>query len=81
MRSARTSPERPKPFRFGVGYGGFPRGVVPRQGVPRSPVFLVQTEWAQTPNNYGVEAYYLQARTAYWVLWLRMLDDNERKAR
>ena len=70
-------PGRPEPFRFRVGYGGFPAGVVLRQGVPRSPAFLVQTEWADTPMNSGVEAYYLQARQKHWVLWLRSLDDNE----
>jgi hypothetical protein len=69
-------PQRPEPFAFAVGYGGFPPGVVPARGVPRSPVFLVQTEWADTPTNNGVEAYYLQARRKVWLLWLRTLDDN-----
>jgi len=26
--------------------------------------------------NYGIEAFYLQARKKYWVLWLRTFDDN-----
>ena len=69
-------PPRPAGFRFGVGYGDFPEGVVPRQGVPRSPRYLVQTEWAQTPMNSGVDAFYLQARRKVWVLWTRSLDDN-----
>jgi hypothetical protein len=49
---------------------------VPKQGVPRSPKLLVQVEWAQTPVNNGINAFYLQARKKYWVLWLRTFDDN-----
>ena len=67
---------RPPKFEFGVGYGSHPSGVEPKQGVPRSPELLVQIEWADTPMNSGVEAFYLQARRKYWLLWLRMLDDN-----
>jgi hypothetical protein len=67
---------RPPKFEFGVGYGPFPSGVEPKQGVLRSPELLVQTEWADTPMNNGVEAFYLQARRKYWLLWLRILDDD-----
>jgi hypothetical protein len=28
--------------------------------------------------NYGIEAFYLQARKKYWVLWLRTFDDKLR---
>jgi hypothetical protein len=69
-------PSRPVPFDFKVGYGGFPRDVVPKQGVPRSPELLVQVEWAQIPMNNGINAFYLQARKKYWVLWRRSFDDN-----
>lgn len=69
-------PPRPADFEFKVGYGGFEPDAVPKQGVPRSPELLVQTEWAETPMNNGVEAFYLQARKKYWVLWLRLFDDN-----
>jgi hypothetical protein len=69
-------PSRPVPFVFKVGYGDFPPDVMPKQAVPRSPKLLVQTEWAQTPMNNGIDAFYLQARKKYWVLWLRTFDDN-----
>jgi hypothetical protein len=52
-------PDRPSHFEFWVGYGDFPEGVVPKRGVPRSPELLVHVEWAQSPTNYGVEAFYL----------------------
>jgi hypothetical protein len=69
-------PPRPTHFDFKVGYGDFAPDAVPKQGVPRSPELLVQTEWAETPMNNGIEAFYLQARKKYWVLWLRFFDDN-----
>lgn len=69
-------PPCPSHFDFMVGYREFPEGVVPKNGLPRSPVLLVQVEWAETPANNGIEAYYIQARKKYWVLWLRSLDDN-----
>jgi hypothetical protein len=58
---------RPALFNFEVGYGNFAPDVVPKQGVPRSPELLVQVEWAQSPMNYGIEAFYLQACKKYWV--------------
>ncbi|WP_315703394.1 MULTISPECIES: hypothetical protein [unclassified Bradyrhizobium] len=69
-------PSRPVPFDFEVGYGNFAPDVVPKQGVPRSPKLLVQVEWAEGPVNNGISAFYLQARKKYWVLWLRMFNDN-----
>ena len=69
-------PPRPDPFEFQVGYGPFPAGVEPKQGVPRSPETLVQVEWAQIMYNSGVEAFCLQGRRKHWLLWLRGLDDN-----
>ena len=71
-----SMPPRPVLFDFKVGYGDFPPDVVPKQGVPRSPELLAQVEWAETPTNYGINAFYLQARKKYWVLWLRTFDDN-----
>lgn len=69
-------PSRPIPFDFKVGYENFSPDVVPKQGVPRSPELLVQVEWAESPMNNGIDAFYLQARKKYWVLWLRTFDDN-----
>jgi hypothetical protein len=69
-------PPRPAAFRFAVGYGDLPNGVVPKQLVPRLPDLLVQVEWAETPMNNGVSAFYIQSRKTHWVLWLRTLDDN-----
>jgi hypothetical protein len=68
-------PQRPDSFNFVVGYG-LPKSLVPKQGVPRSPELLVQVEWASSPMHYGVEAFYIQARRKYWLLWLRTLNDN-----
>jgi len=67
-------PARPQHFECRVGFEQFPEGGTP--GSPRSPTLLVQVEWAQTPTNYGIEAFYLQARKKHWVLWLRTFDDN-----
>ena len=69
-------PARPNPFRFQVGYGGFPAEVLPKQGVPRSPRYLFQCEWAEGPGNGSVDAFYLHARKKHWLLWLRYLDEN-----
>jgi hypothetical protein len=70
-------PARPHPFEFAVGYADLPPGVVPKRGVPRSPIYLAQFEWAQTPMNNGVDAYYIASHKSYWVLWDRYLDDND----
>jgi len=70
-------PARPTPFRFQVGYDGFPAGMLPKQGVPRSPRYLFQCEWAESPGNGSLEAFYLHGRRRHWLLWLRYLDDNE----
>ncbi len=69
-------PPRPDPFKFGVGYGDFPEGIVPKRGVPRLPSMLVQVEWAQSPASNGLTAFYLQRRRRVWLLWTRTLDDN-----
>jgi hypothetical protein len=69
-------PLRPDRFDFQVGYGRFSAGVVPKQGVPRAPDFLIQMEWAQTPVHNGLDRFCLQARKKYWLLWLGTLDDN-----
>jgi hypothetical protein len=69
-------PQRPAAFSFAVGYGDLPDGIVPKRRVPRSPDLLIQVEWAQTPMNFGINAFYIQARKKNWILWLRTLDDN-----
>jgi ketosteroid isomerase-like protein len=69
-------PSRPALFDFKVGYGNFTPDIVPKQGVPRSPELLVQVEWAESPRNNGINAFYLRARKKYWVLWLHTFDDN-----
>lgn len=71
---------RPAPtdFTFQVGYGGFaPASVMPKQRVPRSPTYLFQAEWSDSPANGAVNAYYLQARRRHWLLWIRYLDDGD----
>lgn len=69
-------PPRPEPFEFGVGWGDFPEGVVPKTRTPREPLYLAQVEWAETPWNNGIVGFYLQARRKVWLLWTRTLDDN-----
>jgi hypothetical protein len=69
-------PTRPEPFDFGVGYGDLPEGVISKRRSPRSPIYIAQFEWAETPTSNGVEAFYLEAKTKYWVLWIKTLNEN-----
>lgn len=70
----------PKNSAIAVGYQGTfddDAAIMPKQKVPRSPTFLFQAEWASTPIHGSVDAYYIQGRRHYWLLWDRYLDDNE----
>jgi hypothetical protein len=70
-------PERPENFRSEVGFGNFSKpNVVPKQGVPRSPTYLFQAEWAETRYHDSVDAYYIHGRTKYWVIWDYYLNEN-----
>ena len=60
-----------------VGYDVFPEESMRKRPWPRLPSLLVGTEWAQTPMHSGVNAYYLEARRHYWMLWNRWLDEND----
>lgn len=69
-------PDRPINFTFEVSYGDFTENIVPKRGTPRSPIYLAQFEWAETPMNNGVEAFYLEPKKQIWLLWIRTHDDN-----
>jgi hypothetical protein len=46
------------------------------KGSPRKVEYLGQAEWADSPMHSRLDAYYLQTRGRYWLLWIRSLDDN-----
>lgn len=68
-------PERPAPFDAVVGWGKKPAGVELRNG-PREADYLGQVEWAWSPMNGRVDAYYLSRSRSYWILWTKWYDDN-----
>lgn len=47
--------------------------------IPKSATFLCQVEWAWSPMNNRVAAYYLSQDTArtHWVLWSSLLNDHD----
>ena len=47
-----------------------------RASYPRNGLFLCQTEWAWSPMNNSIEAFYLNGRSRHWCLWLRFFDDD-----
>ena len=67
--------ERPEPFDSVVGYGEQPSSVELPNG-PLKPRYLGQVEWAWSPANARVDAYYLHKGRHYWMLWIRSYDDN-----
>jgi hypothetical protein len=69
-----TLPPRPTDLVITIAWE-FPPHVGPKQGVPRNPTFLIQTEWAQTRDHSGVNEFHLHARRHWWLLWTRWLDD------
>jgi hypothetical protein len=69
-------PPRPDPFDYLVGYGDFPDGIAPKRGVPRSPKYIAQVEWAWSPMHNRIDAYYIHATRNHWILWMRSFDDN-----
>lgn len=46
--------------------------------MPRSARYLGQVEWAWSPANSRISAYYLSMdrRHRHWLLWLKPYDDN-----
>ena len=70
-----TLPPKPEPFDCSVGYGQFPKGSLP-SSVPRNMTYLAQVEWAWSPMNNRLDAYYLHKGRTHWSLWSRYWDDN-----
>jgi len=54
------------------------RGGVALAAMPRSARYVGQVEWASSPMNMRIDAYYLSmcSRHRHWVLWLKGYDDN-----
>lgn len=46
--------------------------------MPRAATYIGQVEWAWSPMNTRLDAYYLSTnrRRTHWFLWLRLYDDN-----
>lgn len=45
-------------------------------GAPRNKIFLGGVEWAFGPASSRFDAYYLNPRGPYWLLWNYQLDEN-----
>jgi hypothetical protein len=68
-------PARPTEFNCDVGYGASPKGSLP-SNVPHNMKYLAQVEWAWSPMNNRIDAYYLHKGRTHWSLWSRYWDDN-----
>lgn len=55
-----------------------PESIVPPVKMPRSARYIAQVEWAWSPTNTRLDAYYLStnSKRIHWLLWLRLYDDN-----
>ena len=69
-------PERPDGFEFEVGYDCLPAVGSSRRPQPRDADLIVQAEWAETPMNNSISAFYIEGRRHHWILWNRYYDDN-----
>lgn len=70
-------PERPAGFQGYCEYiDSMPEKDCPK-GSPRKVQFLGSVEWSWSPMHSRWDAYYLNPRGKYWLLWIRYLDDNE----
>ena len=68
-------PERPATFDIVVFDGRQPgKPKLPRK--PSSPELIVHCEWAWSPMNSRIAAWYLHRSRAHWLLWIRHHDDN-----
>ena len=70
-----TLPPMPEPFDCAVGYCQFPKGSLP-SGIPCNMACLAQVEWAWSPMNSRIDAYYLHKGRTHWSLWSSYWDDN-----
>lgn len=70
--------DRPVPFDSVVGWDEKPMGFKYPHG-PSDPEYLGQIEWAWSPREGRLNAYYLHKSRFHWVLWSRYYDDNWEK--
>jgi hypothetical protein len=70
-------PPRPEGLEIEVGYGVDYEAAFSVRLAPRLPVMLVQVEWAESPVNYGLNAFYIEGRRRHWLLWNRWFDEND----
>lgn len=68
-------PARPEGF---AGLATPPASTRPPARMPASARYIGQVEWAWSPVNTRIDAYYLSTNRArtHWFLWLRLFDDN-----
>ncbi len=68
-------PERPADW--SVKTDSFAEDVAPI-AMPRSARYIGQVEWAWSPMNMRIDAYYLSmcSHHRFWVLWAKGYDDN-----
>ncbi len=77
QRLSLVVPLLPRPAGF-AGATEPPDGALPPENMPRSARYIGQVEWAWSPVNARIDAYYLSTNRArtHWFLWLRLYDDN-----
>ena len=74
-------PPAPPGTNFAAGSCDFPEPSMAANPRPRAPEMLVHVEWGETPVHNGVNAFYIEGRRRYWLLWNRWLDDNDFRTR
>lgn len=67
----------PRPPGWATALGEAAQAVAPGR-MPGRARYLGQVEWAWSPMNSRLDAYYLSqcSHHRHWVLWLRFFDDN-----
>src|SRR5262245_43282825 len=68
----------PRPANDWAATLGEPAADVLPNSMPRGARYVGQVEWAWSPMNMRIDAYYLSmcSRHRHWLLWVKAYDDN-----
>lgn len=68
-------PQRPDIWDGVTAYGGrgFPPDAILKRP-PRNPIYLFQAEWAWSPANSRLNAFYLNKGRKHWILYSNYID-------
>lgn len=73
--AVRDLPPRPEGFEYHEADDDLPEGL-DRYSEPDYALFLCQLEWAWSPMNNAIHAFYLEPCDQHWLLWIRWFDDD-----